>query len=205
MVNFTIADYIWYIVGGLALLFILIGFIADKAGLAKRAFSRENQLVKVKEDSVKNPVSTNEVKSPDMNEEKQDLATVSDPVSEEKSNELLENSYEESNDSAEEKTTSTTNVSNQNTLYLNETEVPSDESMNDLEKAYLEAEESTEEAVDNETKDLSEISSSIASEDAESEWGISPNDIEDSKNHDDIELPNLEDLNADTDEDVWKF
>lgn len=33
--------YIWYIVGGVSLFFVVLGFVADKSGLAKKTFSKE--------------------------------------------------------------------------------------------------------------------------------------------------------------------
>ena len=203
MVDFAFNDYIWYIIGGVALLFILIGFIADKTGLAKKAFSKENQPVVGKKDSDQKEIPTVAVSS-NINYENQN--PIADSNHSPKADSLLsnlENSHEEEHKTSEEESVS--DVSNQATIYLNDTDVPDDKSVNELEKAYLEAEKSTEEAgVDDTLKEnTSDEDSSIATEDAESDWGISSTDIDNSKSSDEMQLPNLEDLNAD--EDVWKF
>ena len=39
----NMGDYIWYIVGAVSLFFVLVGFIADKTGLIKKTFSKENE------------------------------------------------------------------------------------------------------------------------------------------------------------------
>lgn len=41
------SEYIWYIVGGISLFFIIIGFVADKSGLAKKTFSKNSDTKKV--------------------------------------------------------------------------------------------------------------------------------------------------------------
>lgn len=40
------SEYIWYIVGGISLFFIIIGFVADKSGLAKKTFSKNSETKK---------------------------------------------------------------------------------------------------------------------------------------------------------------
>lgn len=39
----NIGDYIWYIIGGIVLFFVLVGFIADKSGLIKKTFGKDSK------------------------------------------------------------------------------------------------------------------------------------------------------------------
>lgn len=82
---FNIGDYIWYIVGGIALFFVIVGFIADKSGLAKKTFSKD---VKKSDKKVKEPI----VKEPVVEE-------MTEPINEELTDDLaLQNNASEFDD-----------------------------------------------------------------------------------------------------------
>lgn len=235
-------SYIWYIVGGIVLFFIIVGFVADKSGLAKKTFRKNNTTPVKKEKEQNEEVITNDISTlENTNEEAfvQDEVQVSvddnndnnvhenvdvvendnnDFLNQEEVQPVMEDNYE---NEAVEYTDSLGNIEYVNNelenevsednqvyeekIYLND-EVEADEESHDiLGKAYLEIDESVDETEKKINSEL-EQENSVASEDAEIEWGISEDDMVETKEGlEDVELPDLSDLNIGEDEDVWKF
>lgn len=238
-------SYVWYIVGGIILFFIIVGFVADKSGLAKKTFSKNNTIPKKKEQVQTEEVITNNMSTLESaNEESfiQDEVQVSvddnygnsvyenvdviesdnnDFLIQEEVQSVTEDNYEnemtENVDSLEivdyasgeasdlENEVSEDDQVYEEKIYLND-EVEADEESHDiLDKTYLEIDESVDETEKKINSEL-EQENSVASEDAEVEWGISEDDMsESSEGLEDVELPDLSDLNIGEDEDVWKF
>lgn len=232
-------SYVLYIVGGIVLFFIIVGFVADKSGLAKKTFSKNNVTPKKKE-QIQNEVVTNDMPSlENANEESfiQDEVQIAVDnnyenmdVIENHNNDFMiqdevqpvivdnyENEIPETTDfleGDESVNDDSSNIENgdlddtqlyEGKIYLND-EVASDEESHDiLDKTYLEIDESVDETEKKINTEL-EQETSVASEDAEIEWGISEDDIADtSEGLEDVKLPDLSDLNIGEDEDVWKF
>ena len=238
-------SYVWYIVGGIILFFIIVGFVADKSGLAKKTFSKNNIAPKKKEQIQNEEVIVNNVSTlENANEESfiQDEVQASvddnydssmyenmddvesndnDFLIQEKvqpvivdnyENEVVENTsslesvdYVSDESSDLENEISEDNQVYEEKIYLNDEVEANEESHDILDKTYLEIDESVDETEKKINLEL-EQENSIASDDAEIEWGISENDMsESSEGLEGVELPDLSDLNIGEDEDVWKF
>lgn len=214
-------NLVWYILGGIALFFVLIGFIADKSGLAKKTFSKGTTTKKkdsseeiheesVLEEPAVNPVLPTEEPIVEPQGVSKEVSTVSEN---DFLNDYLPDDSESLPQSGDQNLDST--VPEQNNLYLNDGEQTEHQSLENLEKAYLEVEDTADEVTSKvEDSSVWEVDASsnleqedtfnVAAEDAEDEWGMNVDDEEDdSDNFDDVQLPDLDGLN--TEEDVWKF
>lgn len=199
---FNIADYIWYIVGGVCLLFVIIGFVADKSGLAKKTFSKDNTSKANKKSLDNSPLteSNNDLVS-DVNEVNNDIAV---EVNEESSANVSEGL-----DNIEDNSLLNTNEP----IYLND--VQNEETLPSFNSADSSSLSNEDELEQNQEQDLQSVQvdnipdstsdSSVAAENAEEEWGIDlVQDLNESdSNIDEMQLPDLNDVKPD--EDVWKF
>lgn len=199
---FNIADYIWYIVGGVCLLFVIIGFVADKSGLAKKTFSKDNTSKANKKSLDNSPLteSNNDLVS-DVNEVNTDIAV---EVNEESSANVSEGLDNIENNSL---------LNTNEPIYLND--VQNEETLPSFNSADSSSLSNEDELEQNQEQDLQSIQvdnipdstsdSSVAAENAEEEWGIDlVQDLDESdSNIDEMQLPDLNDVKPD--EDVWKF
>ena len=223
-----INDYIWYIVGGIALLFIIIGFIADKSGLAKKTFSKDSGSNEKKNTGVSNvapiavPVenfnsmvpNTNEDNFVVENNEVLEPVVMSDeeisPVQVEEVNVINGDVVEEQPIVMEQNVEEPVQVmsdefaSTEEPLYLNEEQEQAQE-----QEILLNEDEGETDSVwdiDSEEVIVEDADSSVAAENAEEDWGMEPvTSSDDSSDLEDVELPALDDINASIDDDVWKF
>ena len=228
MYEFNINDYIWYIVGGVALFFILIGFIADKSGLAKKTFSKDSTNKKKAMPEQNSDVSVSTQSVPESfvipndsdipvagleNNEQSDFLIDSVPVED---NAVLDESVLNQEEVSNEEVSlePVDSFSSEEPIYLNnDDEVSEDSPSFNLEDSYSQINESGSENNDDSVWDLDsnevvldDENSPVAVENAEDDWGIdSSNDSDVSLSLEDVELPNLEDINSNTEEDVWKF
>lgn len=218
MYEFNINDYIWYIIGGIALLFVVIGFVADKSGLAKKTFSKDysssKKTVQKKESSSSIVVEDAPVETSDSQE-----SVVIDDVDTENSsfsdvsttNEDVDLDDQLSNESVEEPSREPFSV--QEPIYLNGDDDSSEQNISfDLNNSALQGDEgdmSNEEDsvwnMDSDEVDIDDENLSVATDDAEEEWGMNLTDSDSVESGEDVEFPNLEDISSNTDEDVWKF
>lgn len=220
MGEFYIEDYIWLIVIGVFAFFVIIGYVADKTGLARKTFgkstSEHNKKANTNKEEVVQTVpafATDEM-----------VLSVANPVNEveipveEVSNEILEpqsdNLYLSDEDvysSPSEEDASTESSE----LYLNNEESQED-FLNYNMDASLEDSNLSEVNIENSEEDLYQPLGNMTFDNVESEvhnnepvgeddvWQLEDKD-EQEDIEDDLVLPSLDDLNAETDEDVWKF
>lgn len=231
MYEFNINDYIWYIVGGIALFFILVGFIADKSGLAKKTFSKDS--TSKKKIMPEQPEQKNDVSMFNGNTSESFIDTFSSempvvvPEINDESNISINDVPTEDNNAIEESALTEKTIPNdeavsepvdtfsaEEPIYLNDDEEEAkDNSLFNLENSYQQINEPVmqdeEDSVWNMDPDevvINDEDSSVAAENAEDDWGIESTDVSDDLvGLEDVELPNLEDINSDTEEDVWKF
>lgn len=228
MYEFNINDYIWYIVGGVALFFVLVGFIADKSGLAKKTFSKDSvnkkkvisepkSDVAVAEQNVSesfvSPINSENSVVDIENNEQNNFSIESTLVQDaDESDETIVDQKE--NLSEETSSDSIDSFATEEPIYLNDDEeVSEDSSLVNLENSYSQNEDSIlqndEDSVwDLDSNDvvLNDSDSSVAVENAEDDWGIEPSNGSDTAiSLEDVDFPSLDDINSDTEEDVWKF
>lgn len=79
--TFNIGDYIWYIVGGVSLFFVIVGFIADKSGLAKKTFSKGTKKVEKTDEKIKEPIIEEVLEGIESNDASTDEIPVIENVS----------------------------------------------------------------------------------------------------------------------------
>lgn len=221
MDGFYIEDYIWLIVGGVFVLFVIIGFIADKTGLARKTFGKMPSSASNKKEVESIPVIEQPVQK--------EVTYIENPIEEVPLMEPIQNEEQPTNDTSGDN------------LYLNADDIygnsdsiePSisgesdnlylnNEDVNDLSVQEQPVETSfSEEAIDNTGSDLNldtdedlyqpigdvsfeEPKDEIKTDDSiDDVWQIDDTPKED--NETEIDLPALDELNAETDEDVWKF
>lgn len=247
MGEFYIEDYIWLIAIGVFVLFVIIGFVADKTGLARKTFgktpadTKKSDTSKRKEvvqevpafetdemvlpviDSIEGDmeIGTNEIQVDEpatdfLESETDNLYLSNEDVSNVEDNETeSENLY--LNEEVLQDSTNNLYLSEEvsqdssNDLYLNE-EVAQDDVLNDIETSFennsLEDENAivAEEDLYQPLGDVTFDNSVDTSENTDEEdvWQLEDKE-EKAEMEDDLVLPNLDDLNAETDEDVWKF
>lgn len=218
--EFYIEDYIWLIVVGVFVFLVIVGFVADKTGLARKTFGKMPNSVpkKKKSESVE---SLAPVEEPVIEKDSTDTSDVKLPVM----------------DSMPETPEITQDMPSDN-LYLNEDDIygnPDEiqsSSQNEEDNLYLNDESSQNPAEDqslenslgldenttdndsglNNEEDLYQPIGDVSFKDIkEDEEDASIEDVwqlDDSANDEDennLELPSLDEINSDTDEDVWKF
>jgi len=239
---YNMNNYIWYIVGGVALFFVIVGFIADKSGLAKKTFSKDTKKVTDKpvgpeqtvsvENNVVDPFAVNPVEmNPTVAEMPQTV--IEDNLNYENNNVTMseENGIvgeteplyisEEPEIVAFEEPLNVEEV--QPVVELTETPVVIENSNieNDADVIWNNDEKIEEVVTDSfENSEISEDVSSentekftmdttvsdIAAADAETEWGVdSISENTEANNSIEVELPNLEDIEINAEDDVWKF
>lgn len=229
--EFNINDYIWYIVGGVALFFVIVGFIADKSGLAKKTFSKEannankntsNQQpvvpVVVPEVPVTTPVApSSETMAVNPVSESSDFVagttpdTITEPV--ENNNEMVEatqpvasedSGYSDVEQNVSENLVVQTEEDNVQNESANEESVwdVNSSDVTEADQEFLLDTEEESSSLNNEqmVEDNNLEVSQIATENAEDDWGMQT-----ASDSVDVELPNLEDISSETEEDVWKF
>lgn len=223
--EFNISDYIWYIVGGIALFFIIVGFIADKSGLAKKTFSKDSgndmkkdsktgnvtpivvpvensdmissvndEILLVEDGEIQEPVMATDFVEEVSPSQIEEVVMENNDIVEEQPV-IMEESVEETTEEAVDDFTST-----EEPIYLNDAQEES------TSPSQIEEETDSVWNIDSEEIIVEDDTLSVAADNAEEDWGMEPvSDSEDSSSLEDVELPALEDINTDTDEDVWKF
>lgn len=202
MEQFYIEDYIGVIVICIFVFFVIVGYVADKTGLARKTFG------KTPSDNNKklNSLGSNEVGQavPAFGTDNSvssvmDSADVELPVGE-ISNEILEpsagNLYLSDNDIYSTSSEDTSNGANK--LYLNNESIENNmDEKNSEEDLYQPLGDITFDTNETEKDHQKEVQN-------EDVWQLNDNEqIE--ANDDNLVLPNLGELNAEKDEDVWKF
>lgn len=214
MGQFYIEDYIWLIVIGIFVFFVIVGYVADKTGLARKTFGKttsgnnkklhlneQNEVVQVV------PVfETDNTVTPVMNSDDAETSVV-EPVSNEIVEPEADNLY--LSDDAIYSSSSEDTSNDTNELYLNDQNI-----VVDLDSASDDnplPEENTEEDlyqplgdVTFDTNESEEEHEEITPEDQDDVWQLDDNATTE-ENDDALVLPNLDELTAESDEDVWKF
>lgn len=239
---FNMNNYIWYIVGGIALFFVIVGFVADKSGLAKKTFSKDSkkepakpaepkQTVPVENNVVdsfaENPVEMNPIGSemPQMvaednlnyennnvvfNEENEIMGET-EPlyISEEPGGVSFDEQLNVTEVQPAVQLTETpvmtegSNVENNADVIWNNGETDQDVVIDSFENSEVAENVSSQ---NNEEFIMDATVSDIAAEDAENEWGVhSFSENDEANNSIEAELPNLEDIEINPEDDVWKF
>lgn len=231
MSEFYISDYIWYIVGGVALFFVIVGFVADKSGLAKKTFSKDSK--KTNDDAIQSQanviVQDNTEEEPIVGESEmmENDQEVSIEASDYENNQVdtleedmvIENSplyiadeqQSDSNDflsvGPEFEDTETDSSGEIETSLTDDMVTPEDSSnvwaSDDDENISTSIDFDNADAsftLDNDGDDTN-----ISQDDAEVEWGMDSVDENDVVSSIDNELPNLDEIMENTEDDVWKF
>lgn len=187
MTEFNLNDYIWYIVIGVMLFFILVGFIADKTGLAKKTFAKIDSTPNKKKDNKKSDNNQQEEVQPIEEEYLERVLTDSDSSN-------VETALYTESDIVPVSDMETEVVDFDSSL-MNTDDIQSFTDLEDL----------------NEPVTTDFLSSDISLDDVEEAYINEPIESDNSSDDvilpelDDIALPELDDLSEDSNEDVWKF
>lgn len=227
-------DYIWYIIIGVIILFIIIGFVADKTGLAKKTFSKSiiekkgNNKEKSETPIVDNyssveppitePVVGNDIESP--SDLSGSMPLMNDTINSDNSELKISEPIVEDNTIEEQTTPSGNNdiASTSNEWAIDETNSNNDAADNiylaeekdfetnsnsvDLEKAYLESENAE---VPEASADVNNNHPEEVVVDAPVTEQMPVENTASDDEGDNMNLPELDNLNFKEDEDVWKF
>lgn len=241
MEGFYIEDYIWLIVLGVFLLFVIIGFVADKTGLARKTFGKvpssdrkkdkktKKEIKEKQDDMVENQSSIENADSDNLDMPIFDTVTSNEALPDNSINQdlylsddsnLAENSFDDNSVIDTESVDNSDNSSTSDELNMNLGEENGE--------IYLNQDDSTEDVPDNLNPELTvsdeedlyqpmgnvsfdKDNTSAETEGLETKEESSQDDdvwkLDDKREteEENLPLPDLEDVSANADEDVWKF
>lgn len=241
MEGFYIEDYIWLIVLGVFLLFVIIGFVADKTGLARKTFGKvpssdrkkdkktKKEIKEKQDDMVENQSSIENADSDNLGMPIFDTVTSNEALPDNSINQdlylsddsnLTENSFDDNSaidtDSVDNSDNSSTsdelnmNLGEENgEIYLNQDDSTEDVPDNLNPELTVSDEEDLYQPMgnvsfdkDNTSTETEELETKEESSQDDDVWKL--DDKRETK-EENLPLPDLEDVSANADEDVWKF